>query len=168
MVRSGSMEATRSAYLSAPSTRCSDATPAFKPVRVRDLPEFNAQASGDDRLPWWVVVLDEYADLTSDPDEKRQIEHLLRRLAQKARAAGIDLIIATQRPSVDVISPVVRANLPAQLALRVRNASDSRVILGEAGAEALAGSGDALLRTGRGVVRIQCGMADSGPRRMAT
>lgn len=130
----------------------------FKPLRVRDLFSYNAAVDDAERLPWNLIVLDEYADLMADPDDKRQIEALLKRVAQKARAAGIHLIIATQRPSVDVISPIVRSNLPAQLALRVRNATDSRVILDESGAEALAGYGDALLRTARGLTRIQCGM----------
>ncbi len=129
----------------------------FKSERTRSLPEYNSAVTETHRLPWWLVVLDEYADLTSDPQEKKDIEALLKRLAQKARAAGIHLIIATQRPSADVISSVVRSNLPAQIALRVRDATDSRVILGEAGAEALAGRGDAFLRTQKGLVRIQCG-----------
>ncbi|HEY4346866.1 MAG TPA: FtsK/SpoIIIE domain-containing protein [Gaiellaceae bacterium] len=129
----------------------------MKQAGVRSLPDYNAAVGPDgQRLPWWLIVLDEYADLTSDPDEKKQIEALLKRLAQKARAAGIHLIIATQRPSADVISPVVRSNMPAQLALRVRTATDSRVILDEAGAEALAGRGDAFLRTHRGLRRLQC------------
>jgi DNA segregation ATPase FtsK/SpoIIIE, S-DNA-T family len=135
----------------------------FKSRRVRDLAAYNAAVDPAERQSWWVVVLDEYADLTADPAEKRAIEALLRRLAQKARAAGIHLIIATQRPSADVISPVVRSNLPAQLALRVRTAIDSRVILDEAGAETLAGMGDALLRTARGTTRIQSGMVRPAP-----
>jgi DNA segregation ATPase FtsK/SpoIIIE, S-DNA-T family len=136
----------------------------MKEKRVRSLPDYNAaRAENDEALPWWLIVLDEYADLTADPDEKKQIEALLKRLAQKARAAGIHLIIATQRPSADVISPVVRSNMPAQLALRVRTATDSRVILDESGAEALAGRGDAFLRTHRGLQRIQC--ARVTPRR---
>jgi S-DNA-T family DNA segregation ATPase FtsK/SpoIIIE len=128
----------------------------FKALRVRDLPSYNRAVADAERLPWWLIVLDEYADLTADPEEKRDLEALLRRLAQKARAAGLHVIIATQRPSADVISPVVRSNLPAQLALRVRTGTDSRVILDEAGAEALAGRGDGLLRTARGIVRLQC------------
>jgi len=135
---------------------------AFKALRVRDLPSYNRSMTVDDRFPWWVVVLDEYADLTADPDEKKQLEALLRRLAQKARAAGLHVIVATQRPSADVISPVVRANLPAQLALRVRTGTDSRVILDESGAEALAGRGDGLLRTARGIVRLQCARVAGG------
>jgi hypothetical protein len=135
----------------------------MKQARVRSLPDYNAALTPEDeRLPWWLIVLDEYADLTSDPDEKKQIEALLKRLAQKARAAGIHLIIATQRPSADVISPVVRSNMPAQLALRVRTATDSRVILDESGAEALAGRGDAFLRTHRGLRRIQCAYVARG------
>ncbi len=129
---------------------------AFKTLRVRDLPAYNDQVDAGERIPWWLIVLDEYADLTADPDEKKELEALLRRLAQKARAAGLHVIVATQRPSADVLSSVVRANLPAQLALRVRTGIDSRVILDEAGAEALAGRGDALLRTARGIVRLQC------------
>ena len=129
---------------------------AFKPLRVRDLQTYNKVVPSGDRVPWRLIVLDEYADLTADPDEKKQLEALLRRLAQKARAAGLHIVVATQRPSADVISPVVRANLPAQLALRVRTGTDSRVILDESGAEALAGRGDALLRTARAIVRLQC------------
>ena len=108
----------------------------------------------------YYIVLDEYADLTSDPDDKTRIEALLRRLTQKARGAGIHVIAATQRPSADVISTTIRSNLPAQLALRVKTATDSRIILDEGGAEALAGQGDALLRTARGLQRLQVAWAN--------
>jgi hypothetical protein len=127
----------------------------MRPVRARSLPDYNAVVGPQDRKPWIVVVLDEYADLTSDPDDKSQIEALLRRLTQKARAAGIHVIAATQRPSADVVSTTIRSNLPAQLALRVKTATDSRIILDEAGAETLAGQGDAFLRTARGLQRLQ-------------
>jgi len=127
----------------------------MRPVRARSLPDYNAIVGPQDRKPWVVVVLDEYADLTSDPDDKSQIEALLRRLTQKARAAGIHVIAATQRPSADVVSTTIRSNLPAQLALRVKTATDSRIILDEAGAETLAGQGDAFLRTARGLQRLQ-------------
>jgi len=129
----------------------------MKPLRVRSLAEYNAACAAGSQLPWIVLVLDEYADLTSDPGEKVTIEGLLRRLTQKARAAGIHVIAATQRPSADVISTTIRSNLPAQLALRVKTATDSRIIMDEAGAEALAGQGDAFLKTARGVRRIQVG-----------
>jgi S-DNA-T family DNA segregation ATPase FtsK/SpoIIIE len=127
----------------------------FKTARVRTLDQYNSQTT-DERVPWWVVVLDEYADLTSDADSKKSIEALLKRLAQKARAAGIHLIIATQKPSAEVISTNLRSNLPAQLALRVRSATESRVIMDESGAEALAGRGDAFLKSEGRLVRVQC------------
>ena len=110
-------------------------------------------------MPWWLVVLDEYADLTSDSDERRQIEDALKRIAQKGRAAGIHLIVSTQKPTAEVLSTVIRSNLPSQLALRVRDASDSRIILDEAGAESLAGKGEAFLKTAKGMIRVQCAMA---------
>jgi S-DNA-T family DNA segregation ATPase FtsK/SpoIIIE len=128
---------------------------AMKAVRARKLVEFNAKVDATDKKPWIVIVLDEYADLTSDPEDKRSIEDLLRRLTQKARAAGIHVIAATQRPSADVISTTIRSNFPAQLALRVKTATDSRIVLDETGAESLAGQGDALLHTAEGTVRIQ-------------
>lgn len=128
---------------------------AMKAVRARRLVEYNSRVADAELKPWVVIVLDEYADLTSDPDDKRAIEDLLRRLTQKARAAGIHVIAATQRPSADVISTTIRSNFPAQLALRVKTATDSRIVLDETGAESLAGRGDALLHTAQGTVRIQ-------------
>ncbi|WP_435590799.1 FtsK/SpoIIIE domain-containing protein [Nocardia sp. bgisy118] len=127
----------------------------MKAIRTRKLVEYNAKVDKADRKPWIVIVLDEYADLTSDPEEKKQIEALLKRLTQKARAAGIHVIAATQRPSADVISTTIRSNFPAQLALRVKTATDSRIILDESGAEALAGQGDAFLHTAKGTIRVQ-------------
>lgn len=127
----------------------------MKALRTRKLVEYNAKVDEADRKPWIVIVLDEYADLTSDPEEKKKIEALLKRLTQKARAAGIHVIAATQRPSADVISTTIRSNFPAQLALRVKTATDSRIILDETGAEALAGQGDAFLHTAKGTIRIQ-------------
>ncbi|MFF0132223.1 FtsK/SpoIIIE domain-containing protein [Streptomyces mirabilis] len=127
----------------------------MKAIRTRKLVEYNAKVDKADRKPWIVIVLDEYADLTSDPEEKKKIEALLKRLTQKARAAGIHVIAATQRPSADVISTTIRSNFPAQLALRVKTATDSRIILDETGAEALAGQGDAFLHTAKGTIRMQ-------------
>ena len=121
---------------------------------VRNLQQYNSLT--EEPIPWWLIVLDEYADLTTDPDDKRTIEKLLQRIAQKGRASGLHLIVATQRPSADVIGSVIKSNMPAALALRVRSATDSRIILDESGAEALAGKGDALLRTTAGIRRLQC------------
>lgn len=130
----------------------------FRDARTKSLPEFNEQADEGDRLPWWLIVLDEYADLTADPEEKKKIEHYLRRLAQKARAAGIHVIIATQKPSTEVINTVLRSNLPAQLALKVRSATESRVIMNESGAETLNGKGDAFLNSEGKLIRLQCAL----------
>lgn len=129
---------------------------AFRSARKRSLPEYNDSVDEGSRLPWWLVILDEYADLTSDPDKKKAIEGLLQRLAQKARAAGIHVIIATQKPSANVISTVLRSNLPAQLALRVKSATESRVIMDQPGAEALNGMGDAFLNSEGKLTRLQC------------
>src|SRR4029453_15618141 len=80
----------------------------FRAQRTRSLPEYNDSiaARPSETLPWWVIVLDEYADLTSDRNDKRRIEEQLQRLSAKARASGIHVIVATQRPSADVISTV--------------------------------------------------------------
>jgi S-DNA-T family DNA segregation ATPase FtsK/SpoIIIE len=133
---------------------------AFKTAGKRSLAEFNAGVPNEDRLPWWLVVLDEYADLTHDPMAKKEIEAELKRLAQKARAAGIHVIIATQKPSAEVISTNLRSNLPAQLALRVKSATESRVVIDEAGAENLNGKGDGLLKADGRLVRVQCSRVD--------
>ncbi|MDP2270468.1 MAG: FtsK/SpoIIIE domain-containing protein [Archangium sp.] len=126
----------------------------FREVGARKLTEYNQKVATP--LPWIVVVLDEYSDLTSDKDDRKKIEEKLLRIAQKARAAGIHLIVATQRPTAEIINTTIRSNLPAQLALRVSKAADSRIIMEETGAEALAGKGDALLRTAKGITRLQC------------
>lgn len=133
----------------------------FRTAGRRSLVEFNASATPEDRLPWWLIVLDEYADLTHDPQSKKDIEAELKRLAQKARAAGIHVIIATQKPSADVISTNLRSNLPAQLALRVKSSTESRVVMDEAGAENLNGKGDALLKADGRLTRVQCSRVDT-------
>ena len=132
----------------------------FREAGKRSLVEFNSQIEEKDRLPWWLIVLDEYADLTHDPQFKKEIESELKRLAQKARAAGIHVIIATQKPDAQVISTNLRSNLPAQLALKVKSAIESRVVIDESGAENLNGKGDSLLKADGRLIRVQCSRVD--------
>ena len=130
----------------------------IRSTRSRTIAEYNSKVSKDEQLPWWLIVLDEYGDLTQDPNSKKLIEHELIRIAQKARAAGIHLVIATQKPSAEVISTNLRSNLPAQLSLRVKSATESRVIMDQGGAEMLNGNGDAYFKIGNSLIRVQCGL----------
>ena len=129
--------------------------------RVKNVGEFNELpeiVESDQKLSRWVVVIDEYADLMSEPEVRKNIETKVKRIAQKARASGIHLIIGTQRPSADNISTTVRSNLPAQLALKCRGAVESGIIMGQSGAETLNGMGDAFLRKSGRIERIQCAL----------
>ena len=118
-------------------------------------------------LPYLVVVVDEYADLTmttgASPDARaasRSITNSIIRLAQKGRAAGLHVILATQRPSVDVISGIIKSNFPMRIAFRVASRVDSMTILDAPGAEKLIGRGDMLFSAGIDSERIQCGFID--------
>ncbi|GCD79470.1 FtsK/SpoIIIE family DNA translocase [Schleiferia thermophila] len=139
----------------------------LKAANVRNLKEYNTKfiqrrlnpEEGHRYLPYIVLVIDEFADLIMTAG--KEIETPIARLAQLARAIGIHLIIATQRPSVNVITGVIKANFPARIAFRVSSKIDSRTILDTGGAEQLIGRGDMLLSTGNDLIRLQCAFIDT-------
>lgn len=117
--------------------------PLFKPEDNYEAGEEVATAPDLTSLPFIVVVIDEFADMMMIVDKKK-VEQLIARIAQKARAAGIHLILATQRPSVDIITGLIKANVPTRIAFQVSSKIDSRTILDQGGAEQLLGHGDML------------------------
>lgn len=134
---------------------------------VRNIKEYNAKFikrklnpnDGHKYLPYIVVVIDEVADLIMTSG--KEVEHPIGRLAQLARAIGIHLILATQRPSVNIITGTIKANFPARIAFRVSSKIDSRTILDGNGADQLIGKGDMLYSTGSELVRLQCPFVDT-------
>jgi S-DNA-T family DNA segregation ATPase FtsK/SpoIIIE len=139
----------------------------LKKARVRNLKEYNVKfinrklnpQNGHYYLPYIVLVIDEFADLIMTAG--KEIEQPIARLAQLARAVGIHLVIATQRPSVNIITGIIKANFPARIAFKVSSKIDSRTILDAGGAEQLIGRGDMLLSAGGKIHRLQCAFVDT-------
>lgn len=124
----------------------------LKSAGVRNIQEYNSTTH--DKIPYIVVIVDEYGDLIMTSDNT--MEYVICRLAQKARAVGIHLIISTQRPDVSVVTGNIKANFPTRIAFRTTTATDSRVILDRIGAEKLQGRGDMLYFSGGDTKRVQC------------
>ena len=139
----------------------------LKDAMVRNIKEYNEKfknrklnpENGHRYLPYIVLVVDEFADLIMTAG--KEVETPIARLAQLARAIGIHLIIATQRPSVNVITGMIKANFPARIAFRVMSKIDSRTILDAGGADQLIGRGDMLYTNGNDMVRVQCAFIDT-------
>ncbi|ESU28293.1 cell division protein [Flavobacterium limnosediminis JC2902] len=139
----------------------------LKDAMVRNIKEYNEKfkqrklnpENGHRFLPYIVLVVDEFADLIMTAG--KEVETPIARLAQLARAIGIHLIIATQRPSVNVITGMIKANFPARIAFRVTSKIDSRTILDTGGADQLIGRGDLLYTQGNDIVRVQCAFVDT-------
>lgn len=139
----------------------------LKDAGTRNLKEYNAKFiarklnpdKGHKYMPYIVLVIDELADLMMTAG--KEIEAPIARLAQLARAIGIHLVVATQRPSVNVITGIIKANFPARLSFRVTSKIDSRTILDAGGADQLIGMGDMLLSQGSDMIRIQCAFLDT-------
>lgn len=139
----------------------------LKNAMVRNIKEYNDKFKarklnpneGHQFLPYIILVVDEFADLIMTAG--KEVETPIARLAQLARAIGIHLIIATQRPSVNVITGIIKANFPARIAFRVTSKIDSRTILDNSGADQLIGRGDMLYTQGNDVTRIQCAFVDT-------
>ena len=139
----------------------------LKLAHIRNIKEYNAKfiarklnpEKGHKYLPYIIIVIDEFADLIMTAG--KEIEGPITRLAQLARAIGIHLVIATQRPSTNIITGTIKANFPARIAFRVTSMVDSRTILDSPGANQLIGRGDMLISTGSDLTRLQCAFIDT-------
>lgn len=133
----------------------------FEDAQVSDIGEFNEGRRGD-LLERRILVVDEFQDLLGSKEAAREFDAGIRRLGAKARAAGVHLVLATQRPSREVVSPLIKANLCGRIAFQVSSEANSKIVLDERGAERLFGKGDLLANLGRGPVRAQAPLL--GPR----
>ncbi len=139
----------------------------LKNAKCRNIKEYNQKfkkrvlnpRDGHKYIPYLVLIIDEFADLIMTTG--KEVETNIARLAQMARAVGIHLVLATQRPSVNVITGLIKANIPARVSFRVTSKIDSRTILDSSGAEQLIGRGDMLFSQGSDLTRLQCGFVDT-------
>ena len=137
------------------------------PVGPANIKEYNGKfierklnpLNGHKFLPYIVVIIDEFCDLIMSAG--KQVEFPIARIAQLARAVGIHMIVATQRPSVNVITGTIKANFPARIAFKVTSGVDSKTILDTSGAQQLIGKGDMLISTGSSLTRVQCAFIDT-------
>ena len=136
-------------------------------ARVRNIAEYNKRVQSGELafsehhkfLPYIVLIIDEFADLIMTSG--KEVERPITRIAQKARAAGIHMVLATQRPTTDIITGTIKANFPARIAFKVFSATDSRTILDGPGANHLVGRGDMLFYQGKDMLRLQCALIDT-------
>lgn len=138
------------------STEMDNRYTQFSNVRVKDITSYNEKAKNDptlEKMPYIIVVIDELADLMMV--SANDVEYAIQRITQKARAAGIHLLVATQRPTTDVVKGTIKANIPTRIAFKVSSYTDSTTILDGAGAEQLLGRGDMLLKTVDRPTRLQ-------------
>lgn len=139
----------------------------LKDAHVRQIKEYNEKfvnrqlnpLKGHHYMPYIVVIIDEFADLIMTVG--KEVETPIARIAQKARAVGIHMILATQRPSANIVTGVIRANFPARFAFKVSSGIESRVILDQTGADQLIGRGDMLVSAGNDTIRVQCAFVDT-------
>ena len=139
----------------------------LKSAKARNIKEYNGKfierklnpLNGHKFLPYIVVIIDEFCDLIMSAG--KQVEFPIARIAQLARAVGIHMIVATQRPSVNVITGTIKANFPARIAFKVTSGVDSKTILDTSGAQQLIGKGDMLISTGSSLTRVQCAFIDT-------
>jgi S-DNA-T family DNA segregation ATPase FtsK/SpoIIIE len=139
---------------------CLDAAVAEMNARYAQLAregfENLSQRGANEKMPFRVIIFDEFADLVlAGREEREQFESLVARIAQKGRAAGIHLVLATQRPDSKIVTGLIKSNLPLKVCLRVVNSTNSQIVLDEPGAESLLGRGDLLCQRGRGLERAQ-------------
>jgi S-DNA-T family DNA segregation ATPase FtsK/SpoIIIE len=141
------------------SELCEEMDERYEKLRragVRKLKDYNSSVEVDERLPYIVCLIDEFSDLMAKEGREKRVESNIVRLAQLGRAAGVHLIVATQRPDANVITGLIKANFPARITFRTATGIDSKIIIDRGGAQQLSGAGDALFSMNGELTRFQC------------